>query len=430
MNSMTPSGEVKGVLPLREQARWMNERLKQRLETVLPGLMKREDLDMWVVVTRENNDDPVAASLLPGPVLSGDLGLVLPPSRRLTILLFHLLESGVVERLCIGGVGLQGPYQEVWDHKEDQWECLARTIRERSPQSIALNYSESWALADGMSHSQYERLMQALGPLSARVRSAEPLVIGWLEQRTPGEMAIYPAVVQIAHGIIREAFSLRAIHPGETTADDLAWWIRQRIRDLGLAAWFHPTIMIQRRGATEGPVSGAILPGDMLHCDVGLHYLGLATDHQHLAYVLRPGENDAPAGLKSGMSSANCLQDILAGEFAVGRSGNAILAAALRRARAEGLKAMIYTHPLGFHGHGAGPTIGLWDCQGGVPGRGDYPLHDDTCYALELNVKQAVPEWDGQEVTFYLEETVAFSRGRVSFLDGRQEALHLIGNEG
>jgi hypothetical protein len=170
-----------------------------------------------------------------------------------------------------------------------------------------------------------------------------------------------------------------------------------------------------------------ILPGDLLHCDIGFFYLGLATDQQQLAYVLKPGEADAPAGLKAGLADANRLQDLHLNAMHVGKTGNEVLKAALDQAREQGIQAMIYTHPIGYHGHAAGPTIGLWDHQEGVPGQGDYPLFDHTCYSIELNAKKAVPEWGGQEVMFPVEEEAALTGNQTYWLSGRQTVYYLIG---
>jgi len=266
-----------------------------------------------------------------------------------------------------------------------------------------------------------------------RIVSAEDLAIGWLETRIPAEVAAYPTVVRIARGILHEGLSEAAITPGVTTTDDLAWWYRDRIRGLGLTTWFHPGVSVQRAegAARDGDFSSrddasVIQPGDLVWVDFGISYLGLQTDTQQMAYVLRPGETTAPAGLVAGLAAANRVQDLLTTEFATGRSGNAILAAALDASRAEGIDATIYTHPIGVHGHGAGPTIGLWDQQGGVPGRGDYPLYPNTAHSIELNAAVEVAEWGGQTVRFMLEEDAFFDGETTRYIDPRQEALLLI----
>jgi Xaa-Pro aminopeptidase len=190
--------------------------------------------------------------------------------------------------------------------------------------------------------------------------------------------------------------------------------------------WFQPSISIQRSKDSAYKDSNVIHRGDLLHCDFGIVYLKLCTDTQQNAYVLRDGENAAPKGLRDALAQGNRLQDILLAEMRTGRTGNDVLLAALKRAKGEGLKPSIYTHPLGMHGHAAGPIIGLWDQQGGVPGLGDLPLFEDTVHSIELNVKTDVPEWNKQEVQMALEQDAVFARTGAHFLDKRQTELFLI----
>jgi Xaa-Pro aminopeptidase len=263
-------------------------------------------------------------------------------------------------------------------------------------------------------------------PLRARIVSDDDLAIGWLETRIPAEMAVYPEIVRIAHAIIAEGFSRAAVTPGRTTVEDLAWWYRERINALGLDTWFHTNVALFRAGAAA-PLDGdaVIRPGDMLWVDFGIVYLGLNTDTQQLAYVLRPGESDAPAGLRAGLAAANQVQDAVTSSFRTGLSGNEVLAAARARAIAAGLRPSIYSHPLGYHGHGAGPAIGFWDNQEADP-RGERPVNADTAWSIELNARLAVPEWGGQEIEFRLEEDAWFDGTSVRYLDGRQTRFHLI----
>jgi Xaa-Pro aminopeptidase len=278
-----------------------------------------------------------------------------------------------------------------------------------------------------MTLSQYQQFTAALPPaLRGRIVSAEGLATRWLETRTPAEMALYPQIERTAHAVIGEAFSRAVITPGVTTAEQVQWWYRERLRQLGLAAWFHPSVGIQRRGV-PGMLEGAevIQPGDLLWTDFGITTLRLNTDTQHLAYVLKPGETDAPAGLRQGLANSNRLQDILIRQFAVGRSGNAVLAAARAEALAAGLEPAIYSHPIGLHGHGAGPAIGFWDNQNADP-RGAAAIHTDTAWSIELSTRAAVPEWGGQRVDFRAEENAFFDGRAVHFIDGRQTRLTLI----
>jgi hypothetical protein len=412
------------LLPLRKQAELRNTWLRERLDTLIPELMAREGFDAWIVAAREYNEDPVIMTLLPEPSMA---------ARRRAILLFSRRADGGVERITLDRYGYVDFYERGWDPDtgEDQYACLARLVRERDPQRIGINISETFAFGDGLTYTEHGLLAAALGDeLMARTRGAERLVVGWLERRIAAETGHYPAMVALGHAIIAEAFSTRTITPGSTTTDDVVWWMRQTMHDLGLRAWFQPTIEIQAPGQrydAKEDLRNIIQPGDLLHCDMGFYYLGLATDQQQHAYILKPGEHDAPSGLKAALAAANRLQEIHLAALQVGRTGNQVLRAALDRAGEEDINATIYSHPLGYHGHAAGPTIGLWDQQGGVPGRGDYEVFDQTCYSIELNARSAVPEWEGQEVRIALEEDALLWDGQPGWLDGRQTELYLVG---
>ena len=412
------------ILSLRNQAQITNGWLKKRFETVLPEIMDREGFDMWIVTGREYNEGPVILSLLPQPSMA---------ARRRTILVFYK-RPGVddpakaVERLSISRYPLGEFYEAAW--KEDdahEWDALNRVVEERDPRCIGINTGDTFAFGDGLSHSEYLRLMKTLGDKYAkRARSAEKLAVGYLERRLPEEIHAYEGIVAVCHRIIDEAFSGKVVHPGVTATSDVAWWIRQTIHDLGLRAWFQPTVGFQRCGVNSVSSSGVILPGDLLHCDVGFHYLGLACDIQRNAYVTRLGESDAPKGLAAALVNGNRMQDIVMSSMKRGRTGNEILRLSLEEARKQDIDGTVYCHPIGYHGHAAGPTIGLWDQQGGVPGRGDYELFDDTCHALELNTMQGVPEWGGQRVRMALEEDMVYTGGQVYVFDGRQERLLVV----
>jgi len=414
------------ILPERQRAEVRNTWLKKRLETILPEVMKREETDMWIVVAREYNEDPVIMTLLPEPMMY---------ARRRTILVFFRKPDGTVERITISRYGVGDFYQTAWDPaKEDQWSCLGRIVDERRPGTIGLNFAKVFAFGDGITHSEYGYVMDAIGPeYAARVKSAERLCVGWLERRSPEEIQSYAGIVEIAHAIVAEGFSSEVVHPGITTTDDVVWWMRQKMTDLGVRAWFQPSISIQAPGQVFGmpdernkDVRKLILLGDVLHCDVGIQYLGLCTDTQQNAYVQRLGEVDVPQGLKDAFAAGNRFQDMVTGQLVKGRTGNEILAGALAKAKEEGIKASLYTHPIGFHGHAAGPAFGMWDNQVSVPGTGEYELFDDTCFALELNIVRAVPEWGGMEVRIALEQDVVFTGGKAHYLAGRQTGFHLI----
>jgi hypothetical protein len=414
------------VLSSRERIEPENRMVRERLETLLPQLMSESGLDMWLVINREYAEDPVYFTLVPQPSFA---------ARRTTMLVFARKPDGSLERLSVNRYPLGEPYESAWagGDLDAQWKALAEVIVKRDPKRIGINVSREWPVADGLTGALRDRLREVLPPAYAqRLVPAESLVVRWLETRTASELAVYPQIVAIARGVIAEAFSTRVITPGVTTTQDVAWYIRARFESLGLPIWFFPDVNRQRQGincTADMPFcggSGVIEPGDVLHTDVGICYLKLCTDTQEMGYVPRLGEAGVPAGLEAAMRTGNRWQDLLTSQFAKGRSGNEVLARTLEAARKAGIQSSVYTHPLGMFGHAPGPTIGMWDNQGPTPGQGDWPLHPNTVYAIEGNVKVAVPEWGGQIVQMKLEQDAVFDGERVTYLAGRQTSWHVV----
>lgn len=417
------------ILTQREQAKVIDELLEERLRTLLPTLMRREGFDMWVVISREYNEDPVIRTLLPATWFA---------ARRTTMLVVY--DKGKdgkgndlgFEYLAVARYDVGKIFKRAWDpdRNPDQWGQLAKIIEERSPKKIGVNKAPSWGHADGMTSNDYDQLLTVLPKrLYPHVTSAEKLAVAWLETRTEKEMVIYQQICRIAHNIIAEGFSDKVIQPGVTTTEDVVWWYREEIKRLKLDTWFQPSVSIQRNEpeaiTSKRPQPLVIMPGDLLHVDFGITYLRLNTDTQQHAYILKPGETDAPEYLKNAFKRGNKLQDILTGNFKEGKTGNQILADSRKQAIDGGITPSIYTHPIGFHGHAAGTTIGMWDMQEGVPFTGDYPMHYNTAYSIELNASVYVIEWK-KEIRIQLEEDGYYDETGFRYIDGRQTDLIVI----
>lgn len=420
------------ILAERERSQIKDEILGERFNKILPQLMDRTNIDMWILISREYNEDPVLRTMLPSTWLN---------ARRRTILVFNRSkQNDTLEKLAIARYNIGKNIQSAWDKEKqpDQWQALLDIIKERDPSKIALNISENFGIADGLVKTDYDAFMEILPTeYKDRIVSAEDLAVGWIETRTFREMVIYSDLVEITHNIIAEAFSTKVIQPGVTTTDDVVWWMRQKVTEMGMETWFHPTVDIQRSSEklvdhitafSDENGSSVILPGDLLHCDFGISYLNLNTDCQQMAYVLQDGENTAPEFLIEAFKKGNRLQDILTSNFKTGLSGNEILSKSLKQAQEEGLKASIYTHPLGLYGHSAGPTIGMWDQQEGVPGTGDYPLYENTVYAIELNTEVENPGWE-KSIRIMLEEAGFWGEDGFRYVNQRQRDLMLIPSE-
>jgi hypothetical protein len=427
------------ILTERDRAKFVDEVLEDRFTNLLPQLMRREGIDMWVIISREYNEDPVLKTMLPSTWLS---------ARRRTIMVFfdrgdkESRNADAVEKLAIARYDVGNLLKGAWDIdvRPNQWDALTAIIQERKPKKIGLNRSTSYAHADGLTATEQAEFLEKLpADYQKRIVSAEKLAVGWLETRTQKEMAVYPMICRLSHQIIQEGLSEQVIQPGITTTDDVVWWFRQRLTNLGLETWFHPTVDVQRAARDDGssndfnhlrtfskrPDREVIQPGDLLHVDFGITYLRLNTDQQQHAYVLRPGETNVPESLRNAFRQGNRLQDILTQQFVAGKTGNQLLLAALEQAGKEGIKGTIYTHPIGVHGHAAGPTIGLWDQQKGVPGSGDYPLLPNTAYSIELNAAVEVPEWK-KVVRIMLEEDGFFDGQTFRYINGRQTEIYTI----
>jgi Xaa-Pro aminopeptidase len=418
--------DSRNILPERERARIMDDWLKWRLDNILPDLMRREGIDLWLVMVNESDPGPVYFTLMPAATLY---------VVRTSILLFHDRGKELgVERLSGGSSGIGEWYKPTWIDKKakTQFESLAEVVKKMNPKKIGINTSPVWYYGDDLSAGLKEKLTSALGPeYSKRLVPADRLCVAWLETRSPQELSVYRHICGIAHDLIRDFFSNAVITPDVTTTTDVEWWFRQRVRDLGLDPWFQPGISIQRRktGAANDQDKEVIRRGDLLHCDVGLKYLGLHTDMQWSAYVLKTGETDAPPGLRKALERANRLAEVFMAEFKEGRSGNEIVDEAMKKGEAEGLRPLIYAHPIGTYGHAAGPPMDARAPEHAPENsrlRGEYPLYPNTAYSIEFSATTSVPEWDGQDVRIGYEENAIFTAEGCRFIDGHQTTLLLI----
>ncbi|MGH2559639.1 MAG: M24 family metallopeptidase, partial [Thermomicrobiales bacterium] len=291
---MTEASSFPQVLPMRQRAEVIHRLLRGRLGEVLPGAMRAADIDMWLILCQEDNPDPVYITMIPMdtwcPILQ--------------MLVFVDRGDGGVDGINISGTHTHDLYQRpyVGQIESDQWPILVRLIEERNPRLVGINIGAVQWAAGGLTHNLYRQLVERLpAKYVERLVSAEPLAVRWLSTLTTDEIEIYEHVCDVAHHVIAECYSRQSIIPGQTTIDDVPWTYWQRCADLGLTVAFKPFFRLIRSAAMRtryGDADRVIRPGDLIHCDVGLHYLRFNSDHQQVAYVLRPGETDAPEGLR------------------------------------------------------------------------------------------------------------------------------------
>ena len=429
---------------LQDQAVLQQDWLQKRHDTFLPTLMRKHGVDMWVVPMREYMEDPIFKAIVSPETFA---------ARRRTIYVFFdkcaatgaPVAVACVERLALGGTTQGGVFEtrasdrptsgapgnrlaELWG--AEQWQLLKQVVDDRQPKVIGINRSTVFAFSDGLTSGEYEGMSEALGAAwTAKFKNAEGLPLELIALRLPEEEVFFEKMNAHVWSLTQTMFSEKVIVPGVTRTSDLVWWFRQRVNDQGLGTWFQPSVSVQRKGVT-GAALGAdpvIERGDVLHCDVGITVARLNTDTQHNGYVLREGETDAPAGIKAALVNANIMQDFFMEETRPGRTGNEILKSILERMKGASLNGTMYSHPVGLHGHGAGPLIGLWDMQGGVAGRGDAKVVPSMWYSVEHQVTTRVDEWDGQPVRMAQEEDMIISAdGRVRWAHKRQDRLHIV----
>lgn len=417
------------ILEEKERAKVINEILKDRFENVLPKLMDRTGIDMWILISREYNEDPVLKTMLPAEWLN---------ARRRTIILFYRDKAkNTLDKLAVARYNFGENIISAWDKEVEpnQWKRLNQLIEERNPKTIGINYSKYFNIADGIDKTDYEEFVANISKENRdKIISAQKLATAWIETRTAREMEIFSDIVEITHNIIKEAFSSKVIEVGATTTTDVEWWMRQKVTNMGLETWFHPSVDIQRyteenkehlRSFSNRPDRKIIQKGDLLHCDFGITYLRLNSDCQQMAYVMKDDETEVPVFLKKAFNKGNKLQDILTSNFIEGDSGNTILLNSLNQAINSDLRPSIYTHPLGSYGHSSGPTIGMWDSQSGVKGNGDYPLYKNTVYAIELNITSYIEEWS-RDIRIMLEEAGYFGEEGFRYVNQRQTEIRSI----
>ena len=430
---MVPEGTPARMHPLptlREQAVEQQAWLEARLDRVLPALMSEYGVDMWVLSMREYAEDPVFWSMTAPTTFA---------ARRRSIYVMTRQPDGTVERLALGGTSQGGVFEAFRSSRpaptedtgelvgDEQWTLFRELVEDRDPANIVLNIDPVWAFSDGLHAGEREALEEALGPYVERVVREPRLAMNYIALRLPEMMPRYRKIQETVHAMISQAFSNAVITPGETTTEDVVWWLRQKSQELGYTNWVQPSVDVQRQGGVSGDGPTVIQPGDLLWTDFGVVAMNLHTDTQHLGYVLRPGESEAPAGLRQCLADSNRMQDLLLEEMDPGRTGNEILAATLARMEAEGIDGTVYTHPIGDHGHGAGPLIGRWDAQEGVPVRGDAVLLPSTWHSIELQATRQIPEWGGDIARCRQEEEAYLDTdGDRHWAFRRQSTFHLV----
>jgi Xaa-Pro aminopeptidase len=415
------------ILSKLEQSKLQDRILSKRLDDLLPVLMRKSNIDCWVIISEEYSEDPVMKTLLPSTRIS---------ARQLSVIIFldHGKGNGV-ERLLAARFEEKEFYKQIWNlnSKAKQWDAINEAIEDFNPKAIAFNYSNTLAHADGISKSNFQRIVNTLNSkLRKRIISAEALATDWLSKLIPVEIESYKKTLRLSREIVKSLLSDKDIELGVTTTTDLKWNLIQRVTDLGLQLWFQPFISIKRSDKEMEKYSNVneepkiVRAGDIIFIGLGISYLGYNSDTQENAYVLREDEKTAPNYLASALSNTVNLQNIIASKMKKELTGNNVLTLSRKHAEQQGVEASIYSHPIGIHGHGAGALVGLWEQQEKVGKSGELRISSHSAYAIEGTTYMSVSDWGKSKLAISLAHVAYFDGNSVEFIAPRQLGFHLV----
>src|SRR5919112_1267947 len=412
---------------VREQQAVREGWLKKRLDTMLLPMMRQQKIEMWIVVNEEFHADPVTEYIAPP----------LPYAGRRDFFIFADRGSNKLDRIALVRYSeehLKYFFEVLNPPGKDIAATLRRVVEERNPKAIALNMGGTRGATNGITHDAYKFLTETLGAkYSSRFVSAAPLIVEYMDTRLPEELETYRTAVELTDVLTQRAFSNEVITPGKTTVGDVRYWFLQQLSNLGLDTWFQPDLRVQRQNQEAGktlqflsvaPESTVIQRGDVIHIDCGLNYMGLSTDWQKMAYVLRPGEKDAPEGLKKALANTNKLQDALFTHIKPGAKGFEVYDATMSDMKSQGIEAMIYSHSVGNQGHALGASIDFRRPPAGAPL--EPPFREGSYTSIELNTSTPVPEWGGQKVTIMMEDDAYLTPQGMRWFRPRQTSFYLI----
>jgi Xaa-Pro dipeptidase len=395
------------LLPWSQQIAVREQWLVKRHGMIL-DMMRHNGVDMWIVVNEEFHDDPLTQYVAPPRPYAGGRDF------------FVFIDTGDagLKKIAITGFAEESvkKFFEAPDDPKPADKVLPEIYQQYKPKKIALSYSGHRGVTRSITHDTYKFMAEKMGPeAESHFVPAENLIEEYSDTRIPEEFATYTDMVKVTEILAQRSLSGEVIKPGVTTVGDVRRWLYDQLGERGLTTWFQPDLRVQRRGKPNetsrgflavSPEEVVIQKGDVVHLDFGITYMGLNTDWQKMSYVLRDGEQDVPEGLKKALANTNALQDSMCRNSKPGKAAGDVYNDVMADMKQQGIEAKVYSHPLGFQGHGLGASIDYRSAQraDSMPAR---KLRDGSYISIELNSVTAVPEWDGQKV-FVMEEDPAY----------------------
>lgn len=403
---------------------WLPKRYDMLLE-----MMRKHDIDMWIIVNEEFHDDPLTEYIAPPRPYVGNQDI------------FVFIDAGEqgLRNVAITGFAEEHLRQFFESPTEPRpaKEVLPELYATHKPKRIGLSIGGRRGVTRSLTHGSYLFLAETMGTEAAkRFVSTADLMEEFLDTRIPEEFEHYETLVHLTEVLARRALSNEVITPGKTTLGDVRRWLYDQLWEHGVRTWFQPDLRIQRKGMEKEMSRGflavseetkVIERGDLVHLDFGINYMGFSSDWQKNAYVLREGEQDAPEGLKQAFANTIALQDFLMLEASrPGRLAGEVHKMTMAEVEKRGIIAQIYCHPLGNQGHGLGASIDFRAEKRADIGGQAKPLRGGSYISIELNTKTAVPEWGAQQVYIMQEDPAYLTDEGWKFFRPRQEEFYLI----
>ncbi len=409
---------------IRVRESWLDTRHRLLLD-----MMRKRGIGMWIVVNEEFHNDPLAEFIAPPRPYTGNRDF------------FIFVDTGGTSLRRIAVTGYSEDNLKRWFESPDEPKpittVLPELVKRYDPKRIALGTGGKRGVTRSLTHDTWVDLTTLIGPdAGQRVVPAADLIEEYLDTRIPEEMPYYRKAVQLTESLARRALSNEVIVPGKTTVGDVRNWLYDALWAAGVRTWFQPDLRVQRQGMGKAssrgflavaPESTVIRRGDVVHLDFGISVMGFDTDWQKMAYVLKPGERDVPAGLKAAMRNSNTLQDVMMKTYSrPGVPVADVYDSTMAEMKRRGITAMIYSHPIGNQGHGLGAAIDFRSAQRPELGASGKSLRKGSYISIELNTRTPVPEWGGPAVFVMFEDDAHLTDAGWEFFRPRQEAWYLI----
>ena len=386
--------------------RWRktNQIRLDKFDLILPEAMRENKIDMWIIMNREGNFDPLYRDMGEGYV--GHNGYYI----------FTDIGKPRIERAVLGIEGYLLEETKAYDYFGSEEE-LKEFVAKRDPKRIGLNMSKDIGGADGLSYTGRQELAAILGKkYEERFVSAEKLVSDFRSRHVATEIAAFAEAGDFSYQLAERALSNEVITPGKTTLEDVAWWMKEQLFKINLESSFGmPSIYVTGPKGIEATSNDRIIQrGDILMLDWGVGFMNFYTDMKRMAYVLKEGEKEVPKSIQNAFDQARQVRSIVTSTIKAGVTAQQNMDNVYKALEAGGFSrmkefnkpsienktdVMIGCHSVGDWGHGTGPSIAHFN-----PVQLTYTIKPTNLLSIELFAYTSMPEWNGAKLRIPLED--------------------------